>query len=739
MQAGKKYFDAGKYEDAVILYRKAIQRDPKSGEAYYRLALADLKLGKIGEAYQALSEASAFSAGNEEIQSVFADFCFEIYVLDPKRPKGLYDKVANVAQQLLDKNQHSYDGLRLKGYLAMADRKPSDAIDALRQADQQRPMQSQVILPLSQALVKDHQEQAAEKLALAFIQKNKTFGPIYDVLFSLYAGSGRQAEAENILKAKVENNPKQAAYVLTLAAYYRSQKRPDDLNRTLQRLIDHPKDYQHPHALVGDFYLAQRDVAEALNQYDQGVKSDPKDKAVYQKRIVNALILEGKKDQAKAILDELAKTQPQDEDVQFARATLWIEGGKPADMDSAINVLKPLVEKKPGDANRRYRLGQAYLIKGKTQEAETEWRASAKNDPAALPPRIALAELSLQTGRYANALSFCEEILGRDPQHQGARFLHAIALVDLSRADEARKELDQLLKDAPNSIIAKLAMGRLELLQKHFPEAEKQFAALYKVGQPDLRPLDGLLSTYVAEKQPAKGVALVEKELQGAPDNAGLITRFAELNVRTGNYSTALAQYQRLLAKDPNSPRLHLRAGEISILAGDKDGAMRGFQKATELDPKDSRGLLELGSLLLSNGKKQEALDLFRKALALNPDQPAILNNVAYLMADLGGDSKESLDLPRKWLQKSPKYPHLNDTIGFIYWKQHLNDSALQTFKAVVHDSPDVATYRLHLANALLSQGDKPAARAQLEAALMRNPAKDEESEIRTLLSKLDR
>ena len=77
--------------------------------------------------------------------------------------------------------------------------------------------------------------------------------------------------------------------------------------------------------------------------------------------------------------------------------------------------------------------------------------------------------------------------------------------------------MDGLLKDEPNSLIAKLAKARLDLLQKHLPEAEKQFVELYKPGQPDLRPLDGLLATYLAENQPAKAVALMEKEIAGAP------------------------------------------------------------------------------------------------------------------------------------------------------------------------------------------------------------------------------
>jgi predicted Zn-dependent protease len=739
MDSGKKYFDAGKYDDAIIMYKKAIQKEPKSGDAYYRLALAQLKAGKIPDAYQAFLSASTFSEDNTEIQSVFADFCFEIYLVDPKHPRTFYDKVSKVSELLLKKDKHSYDGLRLKGYLAMADRRPADAITALREADALRPGQAQVVYPLTRALIMDHQEKEAETLAVAFLQKTKTFGPIYDVLFGLYNGSGRQAEAENILKAKVDNNPKQSAFILSLAGYYQFQKRPDDMKKTLARLIDNPKDFPHPHALVGDFYLSQRNVQAALGEYQEGEKSDPKDAALYQKRTVNALLLEGKKDEAKTTVGELAKSRPQDEDVQMVQATLWIQGGKPADVDAAINILKPLVDKKPGDANRRFRLGQAYALRGRTQEAEAEWRASAKNDARFLPARMALAELTLQTGRATETLSLSDEILSRDPKNQGARFLHALALISTFKRDDARKELTQLLQDAPNSVIAKLAMARLDLLQNQLPEAEKQFTELYKVGLPDLRPLDGMLATYVAENEVPKALALLEKEFAVAPDKAELMARRAELNVRIGKYAAARDDYQRLLAKNADSPHLNQRIAEISNLMGDKDGAIRSFQKAAQLDPKDLRSQVELGSLLLSSGKKKEALAVFRKALELSPNQPAILNNVAYLIADTGGDSKEALELARKGLQasKTPNDPHLNDTIGFIYMKQNLNDSAVQTFRAVVQKNPDSATYRLHLANALLTRGDKAEAKNELTMALQKNPAKDEEDEINSLLKRI--
>src|SRR3954464_14860246 len=54
---GNKYFDKGKYKEASIMYRTALQKDAKYGEAYYRLALADLRTEQPFAAVQSLRRA----------------------------------------------------------------------------------------------------------------------------------------------------------------------------------------------------------------------------------------------------------------------------------------------------------------------------------------------------------------------------------------------------------------------------------------------------------------------------------------------------------------------------------------------------------------------------------------------------------------------------------------------------------------------------------------------------------
>ena len=50
---GNKFYEKGKFKEASIMYRRALQKDLKSGEAYYRLGLTELKLLAIGDAARA--------------------------------------------------------------------------------------------------------------------------------------------------------------------------------------------------------------------------------------------------------------------------------------------------------------------------------------------------------------------------------------------------------------------------------------------------------------------------------------------------------------------------------------------------------------------------------------------------------------------------------------------------------------------------------------------------------------
>src|SRR6185295_1966747 len=61
---GNKFFEKSKYKEAAIMYKKAQLKDPLSGEAYYRMALADLQLGALGDAVGMLRRAVELQKDN---------------------------------------------------------------------------------------------------------------------------------------------------------------------------------------------------------------------------------------------------------------------------------------------------------------------------------------------------------------------------------------------------------------------------------------------------------------------------------------------------------------------------------------------------------------------------------------------------------------------------------------------------------------------------------------------------
>src|SRR6185295_1163822 len=101
LEHGNKLFNEGKLSDASLNYRKAIQKNPKFGEAYYRLGLAQLKEGSMTEAYQSLTQAADLMPGNVEVETKLGEVALTAYMLDVNRPKLLYEQATKVADHLL--------------------------------------------------------------------------------------------------------------------------------------------------------------------------------------------------------------------------------------------------------------------------------------------------------------------------------------------------------------------------------------------------------------------------------------------------------------------------------------------------------------------------------------------------------------------------------------------------------------------------------------------------------------
>jgi tetratricopeptide (TPR) repeat protein len=102
LNEGNNLFSQGKYEDAALNFRKAIQKEPRYGQAYFQLALAELRQNNGRDAYQNLSRAAELMP-DRTVKVRFADLNLAVYVADSRHAKVYYDRVVSLSDELLAK------------------------------------------------------------------------------------------------------------------------------------------------------------------------------------------------------------------------------------------------------------------------------------------------------------------------------------------------------------------------------------------------------------------------------------------------------------------------------------------------------------------------------------------------------------------------------------------------------------------------------------------------------------
>ena len=198
----------------------------------------------------------------------------------------------------------------------------------------------------------------------------------------------------------------------------------------------------------------------------------------------------------------------------------------------------------------------------------------------------------------------------------------------------------------------------------------------------------------------------------------------------------AIKQYSQLESANPASYFEHMRLGDAWLQKGNTTNAISEFRIARGLAPKDKLVAAMLALSLGRAGRNQEATKAYVEALALDSGNPLLMNNLAFLLAEAGDTRDQALKLAQDASRIQPANDALSDTLGWVYLKKNMTDSAVQIFSNVSQKNPDHAVYRYHLALALVQKGDKASARKQLEAALAMRPTPADQAKIGELLAK---
>jgi tetratricopeptide (TPR) repeat protein len=215
-------------------------------------------------------------------------------------------------------------------------------------------------------------------------------------------------------------------------------------------------------AEASDYPSAVEDIRVALKA------SLPSESARLSLRLARFLLLAGKKDEARRVLEELTSLPPEyAREADALRLELADAGENTAEARAA---LEKLIERDPRNAALWARLGAMYRITDPHKSLDN-YRHAVEIEPASINYATGYAAALVQGRRFEQAAAILRRIVGAAPENYAAHANLAAALDELKRFREALAEYQWISRKRPDLAVTNFFIARAHDLLGEYKEA----------------------------------------------------------------------------------------------------------------------------------------------------------------------------------------------------------------------------------------------------------------------------
>lgn len=536
------------------------------------------------------------------------------------------------------------------------------------------------------------------KLYAAFLLREKDF-------------EGARRQLEEIVKL----SPGRIEPVLDVVRLDYKTGGADAARNTFKRYVDAaPGDVELQFAF-GDFLRQQNDFAgaEAIYHALSAKKSDEATVLRARNEIAALRLLEGKEEEASAIIDDILKADERNSEALLKRAGLRI---KADDIDNAVADLRTVLTDKPDSSRAKLLMATAFEKKGDIAYASSQYAQAVEDSKKAPGPSRVFAKFLMRHNDVARAQKVIQDSLAAHPGDLESLKLLAstqIMLQDWSGAEETAKLIEQASSEDPavNQILGAAYAGlgdysgAIEAMTK---ENERQPLSG--------RPLAALVAVYMKDGKAAEAEEMLRGMIEADASNYDariLLAQVLGQEDKTDEMEQALreavmAQPDRLEATEALY-RAYMRAGR-------HEEAERLIEERLAATP-DNDGLRMLkADLYLNTGRAGQAIDIYADVLTRRPEDLLASNNYASLLNELKDDPEsraKALEAARAL--EGSENPYFLDTYGWALYRTGDFEGAVKALEAAAKGAPELAEVNYHLGAAYAAVGEKEKARAALE------------------------
>ena len=405
--------------------------------------------------------------------------------------------------------------------------------------------------------------------------------------------------------------------------------------------IKHKTDDANAYARLGQVYLMQSRLDQALQTFDLALSKDPVCFNAFKGRS-EAFLAKEQYDRALTDCENAIRLDNTPAGIFGIRAKIYSGLGQ---YTSALEDFSRAIEKfPPGDE----RAGQLFQ------------RGAIYYD-------LAQNENAIQDFEAANAMC---------PNHAGARIWHAAACAKLEQFPEAIISLQKAIAIRPSSAKQYHTIGKpvAEAAIKHFSHCLQRGTA------DDAKAFAERALAYAFLGDIDSAIVDYDRSLEEDPDNENTLIRRARMLARRGDHELAIKDYTTVIRNNPqhhwarycraysrlNSgkvdraktdirksiklapqhPRYHVLLAEISRKMQDHSAELKAYGRAIALDPHDPQLYVSRGKVLAQQREHLKSIHDFTLALELLPNQTDVLiaRGSAFLRLDQAAPARRDFE-----------------------------------------------------------------------------------------------
>lgn len=604
-----------------------------------------------------------------------------------------------------------------------------------------------------------------ESYLLKVLPKTPELGLARRILIASYLRSGQPAKALATLRPvldKIEGNSNMLALAGEVfmqngdagkAASYFTKAAALDPDNTRKRTS-----VALSHLATGENETAYREL-EQIALVDTGINADLALVAAYLSRRQYDLALKS--------IAALEKKQPENPLAYSLRGTALLGQG---DVAAARNSFEQALVKNPGYFPAAASLANLDLVAKKPEDAKKRFENVLAKDPKSMQALLALAELRAKTGGQPEEVAtLVNQAISANPAETAPR----VALVELYlRAGESKKALSvaqEALSVFPDRPDVLEAAGRAQQAAAEYNQALATYGKLAALQPTSPRPYLRMAEIQVAAKDKDAAMQSLRKATSIKADSIEAQRGMMMLDLDAGRTAEALATARQIQKQRPREAVGYVLEGDAYALKERWSEAAKVFRSglkqsgSTELAVKLHAALRSGGSsadadkfgdswlkehaedlqfrLYLAeaaNARKDysEASKHYRVLMSAQPNNPAILNNLAWVSAQ--NKDPQAIAYAEKAYELAPDQPAIIDTLGELLLEGGTDTArALELLQKASSLAPKDTQIRLHLAKALVKAGKKDEAKKELAELAKLGEKFSAQAEVAELLQSL--